>query len=287
MNNIAHQFQSAGLSPRQNSPGFYSSTYEKELSFRSQESTNTDLVIQTKDGDHITLNSNSFTQMDAYMYDSKGVVQTESGTALFSQNYREITLASGQSFSFSVAGDLSEEELEDIEAILQGLDEVMAEMQQGDMFGAMDNALEIGAFDSISSYTADLNYQHSYEMSSTVAATTTHSLPDHHDQPVHPAEQIPANHGHHGEKDNSRIDFDTFFDKLMKQIEAQEQKQLDYAKKAIDKLFKHHLGGIEKDNAESESIYTTLKTAMKNIDSLIEEMQEKVVENQPATTEEE
>ena len=57
---------------------FRSSTDVKEQSFKSHESFETGLVLQTKEGDQITLSSSSFSQMDALTYDSKGIVQTAS-----------------------------------------------------------------------------------------------------------------------------------------------------------------------------------------------------------------
>ncbi len=294
MSNISSQFPLAGLSSRQNSlPDFHSSRYVKEQSFNSRESLDTGLVIQTKEGDQVTLTSNSFSQMDAFMYSSKGVVQTESGTAVFSQSQREITLASGQSFSFSVEGDLSEDELEDIEAILKGLDEVISEMTQGDMQGAVDKALELGDFDSVSSFAADMHYQRSYEMISEVATTTTHVLPVNEDVPEPkslstPAPELsPENHKSQGEKNRANLDFDQFFRKMLRQLEAHEEKQVGLAKNPIDKLFKHHLDEIRENDDETGSIYSALETTMDNVNSLIDEMVGKVFEDQLAAFENE
>ncbi|WP_136808985.1 hypothetical protein [Desulfosediminicola flagellatus] len=277
MNNITSQFPLAGFSSRQ-APlsDFRSAGYAKEQSYRSQESLNTGLVIQTKDGDQVTLTSNSFTEMDAYMYDSKGVVQTDSGSAAFSHNVREVTLASGQSFSFTVEGDLSEDELEDIDSIIQGLDGVISEMKDGDMSGALDKALNIGSFDTVSSYAADISYQRSYEMSSAVAATATQFQPAAEEAPEEQrlaapvAESSPELSPFNGKK-RGLMDFDTFFKKMIKQFEAHEDKQIGLAKDPINTLFKHHLDEIGKDDDSSGSIYSALETAMNDIDSLIQE----------------
>ncbi len=97
MNNTAIPSPFAELSSRHNSlADFRSSTYVREQSFRSHESFETGLVLQTKEGDQVTLSSNSFSQLDALTYDSKGVVKTESEISVFSQSQREIRLASGQ-----------------------------------------------------------------------------------------------------------------------------------------------------------------------------------------------
>lgn len=277
MNNIAHQFPYSALPSRQsNVPDFRSSTYTREQSFKAQESLDTGLVIQTKDGDMVTLTSNSFSAMDAYMYDSKGVVQTESGTAAFSLNQREVTLVSGQSFSFSVEGNLSEDELADIDSLIKGLDGVISEMKEGDIFGAMDKALNLGNFDTVSSFSADISYKQSYEMSSAVTATATQIQPvneetsEQHNLSAVPSESAPEISPGRGRK-RGLLDFDSFFKKMVKQFEALEDKQLALAKDPVNKLFKHHLDEIGTDDDDSGSVYTTLESAMKDIDSLLQE----------------
>lgn len=272
MNNVANQFPYTGLSPRQNNqPDFQSASYTREQSFRSQENLDTGLVIQTRDGDQVTLTSNSFSQMDAYMYDSKGVIQADGMTAAYSQSQREITLASGQSFSFSVQGDLSEDEMEDIEAILKGLDGVIAEMKDGDMSGALDKALEMGGYDTVSSFAADISYQRSYQMSSAVSATTTQVLPANEKAAEVPVESPVSK----GNKNGFDLDFDKFFRKMMKQFEAHEDKQIGLAKDPINKLFGHHLEKLEDGDDTAGKIYNVLEKAMNKIDSLIEKMMDK------------
>lgn len=287
MNNISNQFPLAGLSNRQNPLSDYrSASYVREQSIKSQESLDTGLVIQTKDGDQVTLTSNSFSQMDAYMYDSKGIIQTDSGTAAFSHNVREVTLASGQSFSFTVEGELSEDELEDIDSIIKGLDGVISEMKDGDMSGALDKALNMGNYDTVSSFAADISYQRSYEMSSAVTATATQFQPAAEKVPkdqeniaataAGPAPELNAFQG----KKKGIMDFDKFFKKMVKQFEAHEDKQVGLAKDPINKLFKHHLDEIGKDDDASKAIYSALETAMNEIDSLIQEKVNTIFSNQ-------
>ena len=272
MNNIAHH-QQTGLSPHRNPyANFQAAGYMKAQSFKAQESLQTGLVIETKEGDKITLNSNSFSQIDAFRYDSKGVVRTEGGQAYYSQSQREITLASGESFSFSVQGDLSEEELEDIEDILKGVDEVISDMKQGDMKGALHEALEMGDYDTVSAFSADIRYQVSYEMVSQTAASVTQSVP------VLGGGEGPKTippHGERGvtpEKKGPFVDFEKFFKKLMKQFEDHEEKQVGFAKDPIEKLFQHHLEEVEVIEDEVDSLFGTLEKAMDQIGSVIDEM---------------
>ena len=285
MSNMVPQFSPAGLPPRHNAPGFYSSLYQKELSFNSSHSASTDLVIETREGDRVTLNSSSFSSMNAHFYTSEGVVQTESGTALFSQNQREITLASGQSFSFSVAGDLSEEELADIEELLKGLDRVMSEMRQGDISAAMEKALSIGSFGTVSAYSAELSASSSYDIQSAAATEISRVLPDQQNRPAPGFDSQPPGLLPRGELDSAREDFDRFFSRLMQQLLAHEEKLLGLAKKPIDKLFEHHLADAENKTTLPESIQSALRTAMEDISSLIEEMMGNTHPNSLTTTE--
>ncbi|WP_163338870.1 hypothetical protein [Desulfopila sp. IMCC35008] len=269
MSNITNQLPQMGLSPRHNSqPDTLSSAIVREQSVKYNENLDTDLVLETREGDKVTLSANSYSRMDAYLYDSKGMVQNETGTALYSESIREITLASGQSFSFTVEGNLNEDELADIESLLQGLDGVIHEMKQGDMFGALDEAMEMGGYESVASFEANISYQQSYQMSSAVAATTTQTLPAQGDggKPANDVDKsAPGNH-------NKKFlaDFDKFFEKLVKQFDNHDDKIVGLAKDPINKLFGHHLGKKDDDDSAS-SIYQVLEEAMEKIDTLIDE----------------
>lgn len=282
MSNIPHnQFSPAQFPNKQLPAEYQSAAYAKELSFNSKQSSNTDLVIETKEGDTVTLSANSFSEMSAYMYSSKGYAQTEEGTAKFSMNQRQITLSSGRSFSFSVQGDLSEDELEDIEEIVKGLDGVMSEMRDGDMAGAMEKAVTIGSYDSISAYSADLTFERSYEVTAAVAASAQHIAPQ-EGQPGKP-EKPGLQEG------RTRIDFESFFDKLIEQLEKQEEKLLKLVQSPLNKLFEHHLEETEEE--ESGTLHQALKDGLAGINSFLASLgtpeEESVIDEQaePAISE--
>lgn len=284
MSNITNQLPQMGLSPRHNSqPDTFSSAMVREQSVKYNENLDTDLVLETREGDKVTLSANSYSRMDAYLYDSKGMVQNEAGTALYSESIREITLASGQSFSFSVEGNLSEDELADIESLLQGLDGVIYEMKQGDMFGAMDEAMEMGGYESVASFEANISYQQSYQMSSAVAAATTQALPAKGDGVESGNAIDQPTQGTH--KDKFVADFDKFFEKLVKQFDNHDDKLVGLAKDPINKLFGHHLQ--KKDDEDSTgSMYQVLKEAMERIDTLIDEKANDIDQEQPEVPDE-
>lgn len=292
MNDIANHLPFSDFSFRQNpSAGFQAAAYEQELSVSTHESSNTDLVLRTKEGDRVTLNSSNFSELSAYAYTSEGMVRSESGTALFQKDIREITLASGQSFSFSVAGELSEDELRDIESLVVGLDEVMSQMKEGDMSGAMKEALDIGSFDTVSTYSADLHFQRSVAMQSSTTTTMANTLPagengtalERPENPARPAVSN-ANADSHASKSNKN-DFDSFFDSLQKQLEALEKRLLQQAKTPVDKLFDHHIQQLGHGKQGTEPLVNALETAREKLDSLIEKMLMKPEEEEPVEAE--
>lgn len=281
MNNIAKHLPMAEFSSRQNnSPDLYSANIAREHSVSTRENLDTGLVIETRDGDRVTINSNSFTRMDAYMYDARGVMVSDGVTAAYSHSQREITLASGQSFSFSVQGDLSEEEMEDIESILQGFDGVIAEMKEGDMAGALDQALGMGGHGTVSSFSAEISYQRSYQMTSAVSASTTQVGPfteeggrEQKELPAQAADPAKENQAARLERDSGMPDFDKFIQKMLRQLEGHDKKQIALAKDPIDRLFGHHLEQFEKNEDDPVNrIFNVLENAMNMIDSIIDEM---------------
>ena len=277
MNTLAHNFPFSALSSRQNSlPDYRSAGYVQQQSIKTRESLDAGLVIQTRDGDQVTISSSSFSQMDAFLYDSRGYIQNENTTAAFSTSQRELTLASGQSFSFSVEGSLSEEELEDIANILKGIDGVISKMSKGDMSGAMDKALKMGGYDTVSAYSADISYQRSYEMSSVEAATATRSLPSSDEAEQQPA-AVPANEPVPGEDaaiqpalQGSDLfnEFDSLFNRIMEQFDEYNDRLIGLARQPVNQLFGHHLRGP--DNNAGEQFVDTLEAVMAEVDSFLE-----------------
>lgn len=307
MSNVSSQFSPAGMYSRQNAlSDAQFAGYVKQKSVTAHESIDAGLTIQTKEGDLVTLTSNSFSQMDAYMYNSKGLIKTDSGTALFKQNQREITLTSGETFSFSVVGDLSDDELEDIEAIVKGIDEIISEMADGDMTAAIGTALTMGGYDTVSSYAADITYERSYAMTSEVAAAKG-DIPeieedDHGDEdseqivatPADPLlaedevpnpsaiEPFPENRRPWRKRDHSIKKMDQFIEKMAEKLESHDTKEVGLAQEPVDKLFNHHMKKL-KDDDDSQPAYNAIKEARERISSMIKEMLEGLFEGHLAS----
>ncbi len=293
MSSISNQPLLASAAPRQNylSDAQFLS-YVRKQSISAYENLDAGLTIQTKEGDLVTLTSNSYAQLDAHMYDSRGVLQTESGSAMVTQNRREITLTSGESFSFSVIGDLSEAELADIEAIVKGIDEVISEMVQGDMDDAVDKALSMGGYDTVSMYAADISYERSYQIvsqtTSQTGAQTMGSIPEAQPEML-PKEESPAvsankffpeNYTPGKQQESAIKNINKFIEKMTEQLAKHEAKLVDKAQKPIDKLFRHHLEDVKKDldsdRDQKFSPYNAIDKVRQQIEKFIDKMAKKM-----------
>ncbi|SLM28313.1 hypothetical protein MTBBW1_1310011 [Desulfamplus magnetovallimortis] len=153
----------AGYDNRNDMERFRSLSSERSESLRASENRSLELELTTKDGDTVTLSTASFMDFASLSYDKSGKVSNGYETASAKMSSREMTLASGSQFTFSVQGSLSEDELNDIENIVKTLDDVFYEMSTGDMDEAMAKALEMGeGYETVSGFNADLNYSSSY-----------------------------------------------------------------------------------------------------------------------------
>ena len=132
--------------------------------FSKSENVSTDLTIKTSEGDIVKLSTQSFYDFRSLLYDKKGQVYSDAGTITNRISYREMTLKSGESFTFSVSGHLNAEELKDIEKIVRQIDNIIHDMKKGDMGNAIKKALNMGRYDTISGFSADLSVTKSYSM---------------------------------------------------------------------------------------------------------------------------
>lgn len=272
MSNLTHQLPPAEVSPRNSQNGYQTAVYEKEVAFKARESSNTDLVVETREGDKVTLSLNNYTELEGYMYDNRGVALSESGKAFFSNTEREITLASGQRFSFSVSGDLNEDELKDIESLLQGLDGVMGEMREGDLDGAMDQALRLGSFATVSSYSADLHFESETSIHSREVAAASTVVPAEREE-RYPVGDLEIPESGFGPQTGQGSAFDTFFLKLLEEISSVEQRIARHAQGPVNALFTHHLEDLKDNESKLDGVISVLEKAMEKMDLLLEQLE--------------
>ncbi|MBI9090642.1 MAG: hypothetical protein JEZ12_15605 [Desulfobacterium sp.] len=230
--------------------GFRSS---QRHSLAASESSNVDLSLTTKEGDIVTINAASFSELNASSYDQRGKIVNGSSETQSHYSSRTMTLESGSSFTFSVKGDLSDQELDDIEKMMGSLDEILGEMGDGDMDGAVETALGMTGYDTVSEFSADINMQRSYTMMSEVSQESYGALP--------PASTL-AGQG------------ETLLERMTQLMEESDRALQEMSQQPIDQLFAHLLRPFEeKDQPENPKaqMLTDLRDQMqKFLDQIME-----------------
>ncbi len=222
-----------------------------ELSVASYASLDAGLTIQTQEGDVVSLATSQYSNLEAYEYSNRGVVSNENGLAAVSYNVREITLTSGETFSFTVEGDLNEDELKDIESIITGVDNIIGEMMEGDLQEAVSQAMRMGYYDSISSYEADITVKSGYAMYSEEKAATTGALGqnlaaaylENSDDEVADADDL----GAVSAAGNLEI---PLMDQLSDLLEKQREESLARAREPLSSLFDHYIEAQEANDGQ-------------------------------------
>lgn len=228
-----------------------SASSSSELYVNSYSSLDAGLTIQTREGDVVTLSATQDSQLEAYEYSSRGIISNKDGYAAASYNVREITLSTGETFSFTVEGDLNEEELEDIESIITGVDNIIGEMMDGDMMDAVSEAMRMGYYDSISSYEADITVTSGYAMYSQEQTATTGALGQ--DLAAAYLEDYDDAGTDDGETTRMARNLATsFMDRLSALLEKQQEESLARAREPLSSLFDHYLE-TQKANEASEA----------------------------------
>lgn len=219
-----------------------SASSSNELYVNSYSSLDAGLSIQTRDGDVISLSTSQHSGLEAYDYNSRGVVGNGDGYAATGYNVREITLNTGETFSFTVEGDLSEEELADVESIISGVDNIIGKMMDGDLMNAVSDAMNMGYYDSISSYEADITVKSGYAVYSENQTSTTGA----------PGQDLAS--AYLENSDNTGSDTDgigavsaadnqevSFMDQLAELLEKQREESLARAREPLSSLFNYYL----------------------------------------------
>ena len=250
MNSVS-QANAYGLHNRAALSNNSSASSSSELYVNSYSSLDAGLTIQTREGDVVTLSTTQDSQLEAYEYSSRGIISNKDGYAAASYNVREITLSTGETFSFTVEGDLNEEELEDIESIITGVDNIIGEMMEGDMMDAVSEAMRMGYYDSISSYEADITVTSGYAMYSQEQTATTGALGQ--DLAAAYLEDYDDAGTDDGETTRMARNLATsFMDRLSALLEKQQEESLARAREPLSSLFDHYLE-TQKANEASEA----------------------------------
>lgn len=133
-----------------------------------------DITIMTSEGDRVTLSTTTDVQAGYLTYNSLG--RTTSG--LFGLQAGIITFEGSRDFQIQVEGNLSREELRDIRKTITQLDKIMQSVVSGDMDHALEQALKMEAFGSISSLEANMEYEKTISTGHTATREFTSTLPE-------------------------------------------------------------------------------------------------------------
>lgn len=260
--------------------------YVSRQSVSGYQNLNAGLTIKTRDGDLVTLTSNSFSQFDAFKYNREGVVESETGLVLNSRNYMEMTLTTGETFSFTVNGDLDQEELLDIKDIVKNVDGIIAEMAQGDMAAAIEKAMDMGAYDTVSMYSADISLKTQVrtvtEMSSRAGGVapspqTNIGIGDQTGD-LSRMQALPEYHIPKSRQENRTDRFEKFVDRMTERLQQHSEKQLVRSGKALDKLFRHHLEQEKEISGRQTPVYGNLEKMAEKISRYIDGIAERLFE---------
>lgn len=226
--------------------GGYGAMSSSAAGVNSYESLNAGLTIQTREGDVVTLSASRFSELDAHEYTSQGEFAGSKGSMSAAYHQREITLSSGEQFTFTVNGDLSEEELEDIESIVSGVDGIIGEMAEGDMEDALSKALSMGSYDSISKYEAEITVERAQaayaENRSSAYGRGRHGRrPDRVPELAHGMAATPYDMG------------SSFMNRVAGLLDEQKEEAVAWARQPLSQLFTHHLEALAPPEAEEGS----------------------------------
>ncbi len=158
-------------------------TEASQVALHLRKSTN--LTLYTAEGDKVTLSS--FSSLDAgyTTYTSQGMTdgrvrQTEGMAAYFSTEF---------AYQLSVEGDLSKDELKDIQKAFKTIGKMAGDFFSGNTGKAIERATKLSGFDTISSFEAVLHYERSASME---YARTTEVIAAPASEPVEQIPQAPA-----------------------------------------------------------------------------------------------
>ena len=148
---------SFSLAPELNSflssDGYHGVTQASLLSASSRKST--DISLATAEGDKVTISAKSALHASFIGYDYRGRLNGNE----VNLSGRSLQVSAENSFAISVEGDLSEEELADIEKLVAKIEKLGADFFSQPLGDSLTQTLDLGDLDSISSFAANLRHE--------------------------------------------------------------------------------------------------------------------------------
>lgn len=116
-----------------------------------------DIEIVTREGDRVTLSTDSLSKMFNYTYNEQGYMNGE----MTASSFEVFGVYSSQEVALSVEGDLNEEEMADIMSILDKIENLAGDFFAGELDEAVAKALQFGDMGSVVAVEANLQYVYS------------------------------------------------------------------------------------------------------------------------------
>ena len=144
-----------GVEPR------HSTSASRLSQVQAETHTSTDFAFVTAEGDKVTLSTDSLAQAVYTSYDAHGRLRGQR----LDVHAETLQLTSAQNSALTVEGDLSQEELEDIQQVLDTIGELAGDLFAGELDKPLSEAFDLDEFDALSSVDATLEYSQSVTVS--------------------------------------------------------------------------------------------------------------------------
>ena len=151
----------------------------------SYQQKNTDITIMTAEGDRVTLSADSRLQASYLTY--CGFARR--GGAMAQLQGKSYSMEVNRELSITIEGNLSEEELQDIQKAIKTIDKIMHEALSGNTDHALAMTHDVSSMESISSFSASLEIENTVSFEQRTIAETHTSDPE-------PTDEIASDRDH-------------------------------------------------------------------------------------------
>ena len=224
------------------------------LSASSRKST--DISLVTAEGDKVTISAKSALQAELVSYDYRGRLNGNEA----SLQGRSLQISAENSFALSVEGDLSKEELADIQNLVKKIEKLGSDFFSQPLEESLAQTLELGDLDSIASFEANLRY----EQRLTAAQVVKEEIEA-------PAVSAPTT-GQFGAPAISAEDVQNFIKKLLDEVkdsQMDEENVVDQLSTFLSKLFEKLAKEFEFDEPKlklADHIHHKVAQGLKQLD---------------------
>jgi hypothetical protein len=253
--------------------GYYGATRTRLLSTTSQKSM--DIALVTAEGDKVTISAKSALQAGIASYDYRGRLN---GNDVSLQG-RALQVSSENSFALSVEGDLSQDELDDIQTLMGNLEKLGADFFSRPLEDSLAQVLSVGdGLDSIASFDAHLHFSRQVTMAQEVReeTATTNTPPS-----GEFASSLDKNSNLNTPPPLSPKDVQSFVNKLLKEAQnsqADSEKVADKLPKFLAKLFKRFAKELNFDEPKQRLAHHVCEKVAQGLQDKPEQAPPQVVE---------